>query len=60
MFCINFHYFETGKNSIEWKTFEPEGAHCIKKASKSCRELQISSDRSSNIPGAAEALILIE
>jgi len=43
------------KIALECRTFKPDAAHCIREAPKSCRESQISSGRSSEIPDAAGA-----
>ena len=43
------------KIALECRTFKPDAAHCIREAPKSCRESQISSGRSSEIPDASGA-----
>ncbi len=43
------------KIALECRTFKPEGALCFREAQKRCRESQISSGRSSEIPNAAGA-----
>jgi hypothetical protein len=47
--------FKGAKRELECRTFEPEAAHCIRKALKRYRELQDLSGRSSEIPDAAGA-----
>ncbi len=38
------------KIALECRSFDPEGAHCIREAPRCCRESQKSSGRSSEIP----------